>query len=303
MKEDRIKRRNVITKGKLKFKKTSKTKSVASVLGKMDAKQDEGRFQLGGINRMENKRPKFRFKNSRMLDIQTINAAVREYGMAYSEFMALLKRSGKVYTRSSLAQLARNEPVAFGKVVNELKRVNYRKTVATVKTKITLDSQIYLDTHDVEAAEAYYRALKEVMATIGFERTMENKAILGSWFKRFWLRSKDFVSSKEVQERLEKVERGLELKNIDKVQSEVDLRTAKAIGLLLESSKDIPNFVTRIGSLLFIKVEIDGQSTFFAETLSQKQLKLVEENPALIKKPKELLKKINAIKKSKRMKA
>ncbi len=57
----------------------------------------------------------------RGLWIQRINAAVREYGMSYSEFMGKLHQKNIDLNRKALADLAMNHPDAFKAIVDEIK--------------------------------------------------------------------------------------------------------------------------------------------------------------------------------------
>ena len=57
----------------------------------------------------------------RALWIQRINAAVRLYGMSYSEFIGLVNKKGIAINRKTLADLAMNEPEAFKKIVDSVK--------------------------------------------------------------------------------------------------------------------------------------------------------------------------------------
>ena len=57
----------------------------------------------------------------RALWIQRINAAAREHGMSYSEFMGKLSASGIEINRKVLADLAMNDPKAFEAIVQKLK--------------------------------------------------------------------------------------------------------------------------------------------------------------------------------------
>jgi large subunit ribosomal protein L20 len=58
--------------------------------------------------------------NFRALWIQRINAAVREHGMSYSEFMGKLHQSGIEINRKVLADLAMNDPKAFEAIVKKV---------------------------------------------------------------------------------------------------------------------------------------------------------------------------------------
>ena len=58
----------------------------------------------------------------RGLWIQRINAAVREHGMSYSEFIGAINREGIELNRKVLADLAMNHPSAFKAVVDKVKK-------------------------------------------------------------------------------------------------------------------------------------------------------------------------------------
>jgi large subunit ribosomal protein L20 len=61
-------------------------------------------------------------RNFRGLWIQRINAAVRQHGMSYSEFIGKLNEKGILLNRKTLADLAMNHPNAFEAVVNVVKK-------------------------------------------------------------------------------------------------------------------------------------------------------------------------------------
>ncbi|MDR0754745.1 MAG: 50S ribosomal protein L20 [Prevotellaceae bacterium] len=57
----------------------------------------------------------------RGLWIQRINAAVRQYGLTYSEFMGKVAKKNIELNRKVLADLAMNHPKAFEAIVNAVK--------------------------------------------------------------------------------------------------------------------------------------------------------------------------------------
>ncbi len=57
----------------------------------------------------------------RALWIQRINAAVRQYGMTYSQFMGKVAKKDIGLNRKVLADLAMNNPAAFEAIVNSVK--------------------------------------------------------------------------------------------------------------------------------------------------------------------------------------
>jgi len=52
--------------------------------------------------------------------IQRINAAVRDGGLSYSEFMDKLKKSNVVLNRKVLADIAMNDPESFKQIVKSV---------------------------------------------------------------------------------------------------------------------------------------------------------------------------------------
>jgi large subunit ribosomal protein L20 len=59
---------------------------------------------------------KQRKREFRVLWIARINAAAREHGLSYSRFMHGLKQAGVEVDRKVLAELAVNDPAAFGEL-------------------------------------------------------------------------------------------------------------------------------------------------------------------------------------------
>lgn len=62
-----------------------------------------------------------RKRDMRSLWIIRINAAARQYGLSYSQFIHLLKQANVELDRRMLADLAARDPQAFEHVVNEVR--------------------------------------------------------------------------------------------------------------------------------------------------------------------------------------
>ena len=60
-------------------------------------------------------------RDFRSLWIQRINAAARQYGITYSQFMGKLAKQNVGLNRKVLADLAMNNPQAFEAIVNSVK--------------------------------------------------------------------------------------------------------------------------------------------------------------------------------------
>lgn len=61
-------------------------------------------------------------RNIRRLWIIRVNAAVRERGLRYSEFINGLKKAGIEMDRKSLSEMAIHDPPAFDQVVDKVKQ-------------------------------------------------------------------------------------------------------------------------------------------------------------------------------------
>ncbi|HUO78906.1 MAG TPA: 50S ribosomal protein L20 [Steroidobacteraceae bacterium] len=64
---------------------------------------------------------KIKKRDYRALWIQRLNAAARGYGLSYSRLIQGLKQLGLAIDRKALADLAVNEPAAFGAIVEQIK--------------------------------------------------------------------------------------------------------------------------------------------------------------------------------------
>ena len=64
---------------------------------------------------------KLKKREYRALWIARINAAVREEGLTYSQFINLLNKKGITLDRKILADLAMNEPASFKSLVGSVK--------------------------------------------------------------------------------------------------------------------------------------------------------------------------------------
>ena len=58
----------------------------------------------------------------RSLWIIRINAAARKHGLNYSQFMLMLKKANSALNRKTLADMAYNDPAAFGQLVEKVKQ-------------------------------------------------------------------------------------------------------------------------------------------------------------------------------------
>lgn len=152
----------------------------------------------------------------------------------------------------------------------------------------------YIDETPDGAINAISAAIADVLAAYGFTVADEFPEIKGSWFKKWLAKSKEALSQPEVIERLEKIERAVELKAIDKPQADVDEKQASAIAKLIKAVEKVPNAAVQAGSVLVVKITTAKGPVIQARTLSQEEMVELENNQLLLQDPSEVLGKLTA---------
>jgi FxsC-like protein len=149
----------------------------------------------------------------------------------------------------------------------------------------SIEVVVYLGTDSQLVAEETIRAVDQVAAVLGYESLTEQERWKGS----IWRRAKatlNGVTSEEVHRRLVKVERILELAQLDNRQAEVDQKMATAVNQLIVSLNPIPRACIRVGSLLVIKYPgDDGHPVLLVRNLTQIEIRALERYPEIQGKP------------------
>jgi hypothetical protein len=107
-----------------------------------------------------------------------------------------------------------------------------------------------------------------------------------SWFRSILTRAKEHLTHEEVQLRLGKVERALELKHLDSIQAKADLDLSKAAKNISDILSKVPDGVVCLGSITGIKT---AGGSLVIMTLTQEEMLEVAKNPSLKKSPDKLL--------------
>jgi hypothetical protein len=87
--------------------------------------------------------------------------------------------------------------------------------------------------------------LESVAQMTGFEVVDEYLAEVGSWFQRFTWRSKELLNQPEVVERLQKIERAVELATLHQPQANIDKTESEAIAGLIVALNGTPKLLCR----------------------------------------------------------
>jgi hypothetical protein len=150
--------------------------------------------------------------------------------------------------------------------------------------------RVYLSDADPVTVARVSDVVEHLADAAGFEVADEFPAEKGSWWKRWFGRTKEALTQPQVIERLEKVERAAELRGLGKPQAEADKLTADAVSTLLKSVEKVPDAAMQVGSVLILKTTPqNGPACVQVRTLSQRQMIWLEKNVDLLKSPDNVL--------------
>ncbi len=166
---------------------------------------------------------------------------------------------------------------------------------AEAKLRRIVPLRVYLSEVPKEGTSAIVAAVDELMAAFGFEVTDEFPEILGSWYKKWFARTKEFASQPEVEQRLQKIERAVELRGLGVPQAEIDEKQANAIATLITSLGTTGSAAIQSGSILLLKLSVNGKSAIQAKTLTQREIMLLENNQGLLDSPESVLGKLASL--------
>ena len=158
-----------------------------------------------------------------------------------------------------------------------------------------LDCMVYTDIDNELAGYVLYQRVCDLIKHYDFNLEKEGPTIKRSFYKEFKIKLKSYFTSEDFDVIKNDIERAVRLTYIEKIQSEVDLNEAKAVGELMEATKIHKNIIIRIGSLVFIKFTEKGAANFFLEKLSNTELNRISKENTLFSQPYLFWKKLQEI--------
>jgi hypothetical protein len=159
----------------------------------------------------------------------------------------------------------------------------------TERQQASVPVEIYLDTEDHEVAERVFSATDSLLTLIGLLGPLDVEIVRGSIWRRANARIQEGLQSDEVRMILIKVERAIELAQIEGRQADVDAKQAGAVSQLLGSLSEVPQACVRVGSLLLIKYTEPTGPVVLSRSLSQPEIYALDRFPEIQTKPREVL--------------
>lgn len=166
---------------------------------------------------------------------------------------------------------------------------------AEVKISRFVPLRVYLSDTPANAVESVSDAISKLLEAFEFEISDDFPPIRGSWFKKWFVKTRDIATQPEVMERLEKIERAVELKGLGQPQADIDKKQSEAVANLLKAVASIPNAAIQAGSILLVKITSSTGPVVQVRTLTQRELIHLENNQRLLSSPADLLEKLSAL--------
>ncbi|GAA4605010.1 hypothetical protein GCM10023107_70270 [Actinoplanes octamycinicus] len=149
----------------------------------------------------------------------------------------------------------------------------------------SLTIAVYVDSDDEEQNDKVIRAADKLRRALGYDAEEDIDIKRGSIFRRSRAWLKGAVKSEEVQHRLVKVERALELVVLDAKQAEVDSAQASAVREIVESLAGVSRASVRVGSILVAKYMVAEEPVILVRNLSQLEIRALEKYPEIQGRP------------------
>lgn len=145
--------------------------------------------------------------------------------------------------------------------------------------------KVYLSEYPGSDTADIISSIGEFIDSLGFLFVDEFPSKRESWWKKWFGKSKEVMTSEELVDRFKKGERAIELATLDKVQSEVNKNNADAASNLIGALDNVENAAIQLGSLLLVKVTNGSTSSIHTRQLTNKEMILLERNQSLLHQP------------------
>jgi hypothetical protein len=145
--------------------------------------------------------------------------------------------------------------------------------------------RVYLSEASRSDIQNVSNAVSRIAEAFGFAVSDEFPEKTGSWWKKWFVKTKEVATQPEVQQRLEELERVFKLKGLGKPQAEIDKTQAEAVALLVKAVEGIPNVAIQTGAILLVKTPRNGDNCLQVRTLTQRELIHLEKHQDLLTTP------------------
>lgn len=156
--------------------------------------------------------------------------------------------------------------------------------------------RVYLSEADPKRILSVSNAVRHLLDTFGFVISDDFPEESGSWWKKWFAKTRDAATQPEVIERLKKIERAVELQGLIKPQSEINKNEAEAVAALIKAVENVPTAAIQAGAILLVKTNNPHSGPCIqVRTLTLRELTHLERNQKLLASPQDILVKLTEL--------
>jgi len=172
-----------------------------------------------------------------------------------------------------------------------------------VKMKRYLPVDIYLDTDDPKALETVNEAVRKLLESMDLEVCSTPEVFKGSIIEKFWVATKSIAANIDVIRKVADIIASFR-KGHGQIKTDrlfYKKKPAIDVSETLKYLKNVPNISIRIGTLLITKSTSRDIPLIQMKNLTRQEVTLLDSHPKILRNPKNILQKLNALKQEKQM--
>lgn len=146
---------------------------------------------------------------------------------------------------------------------------------------------IYIDSDDPDEISAVVEGVQGLARVLGYVEVGEAEIRRGSFIRRS--RAVAQQGMEELKSRLMKVERGLELAQLDLRQAEVDVKESEAVSNLLTALENTQRVCAQVGSVFVVKYVANGHQVVLVRNLTQLEMHALTSYPEIQNHPEQAM--------------
>ncbi len=160
---------------------------------------------------------------------------------------------------------------------------------------------IYLDTDDLSALETINESVNKVLESMEMEVYSKPEIFKGSIIEKFWAATKSVTTNIDVIQKIAGMITNFRKGGAEFTKDRIFSKKEPVIHLTdtLKYLKDVPNISVRLGSLLITKSTTRDIPLIQIKNLTMEEMKIIDNNPGILKNPKTTHKRLNTIKQEK----
>jgi hypothetical protein len=154
----------------------------------------------------------------------------------------------------------------------------------------------YIPSGSPDVVMSVSAAISRLLYELDFDLLSYRSPIAGSWFQTWMAATRRLFSRREVSSRLERIERAIEVQQLQKPISESDKLQMDGAAQLIQALQPEKEAAIHIGSLLLLKQLCpDGHSRIIAKSLTARQILTIERDEQLLMAgPADILQRLNS---------